>query len=86
MSSLGYLGKSLVLIDIGSLPLIAQAQTVVETPAVRQDHLTSLRAIVPKPEDLSTGRHVREIKYIALLSAPVAPLGPPRSRFRRLAH
>jgi hypothetical protein len=70
MSSFAYFGKSLVLIGIASLPLIGQAQTVVVTPAVQQDHLPSLRGILPKPEDLSTGRHVREIKYIPLLSAP----------------
>jgi len=46
MSSLAYLGKSVVLIGIGSLPLIAQAHTVVETPAVQQDHLPSLRGIL----------------------------------------
>ena len=66
MSSFADFGKSLVLIGIASLPLIGQAQTVVVTPAVQQDHLPSLRGILPKPEDLSTGRHVREIKYIPL--------------------
>ena len=70
MSLLAYFGKRLVLIGIAVLPLTALAQGVIVTPAAQHDHLPSLRGIFPKPEDLSEGKHVREVKHIPHLSAP----------------
>jgi len=70
MSSFGYLGKTLILFGIASFPLIGLAQTIVVSPAAQHDHLPSLRGILATPEDMSAEKHVREIKYIPLLSAP----------------
>jgi len=61
---------TLILACAACAPLGALAQTTVEvSPAVHHDQLPSLRGVMPKPEDLSRGKHVRELRAIPLLES-----------------
>src|SRR5690349_22305050 len=70
MAPIACLCKRLLVVGIACGPFFAYADDVDVSPAVQHDHLPSLRGVMPKPEDLSNGKHVRQVKHIPHLNAP----------------
>jgi hypothetical protein len=70
MSVVVTLKRSAAAIAVGCLAVAAQAQNVEVSPAVQQDHLPSLRGVMPKPDDPGAGTHGHPAQHIPLTGAP----------------